>query len=193
MNEADEKSLFDGPRAITRVEAASFLFARQHRIRAVARTVLTRWARAITSSEEVFSSVLRRVDEVAASDRLRPQSPGELWHYVRTVTLNTAISKNRAAARLAELIEDSGSELVAVQERVVSCESDEEVVQVLCRVLAALERSDDQELFSLRFRGASHEVLAKLLGTTDTAVRKRWSELCRRIRDAAEQGRLDVE
>ncbi|MFT3685897.1 MAG: hypothetical protein QM783_13415 [Phycisphaerales bacterium] len=164
---------------------------REPQIRALARTVLTRWARTITSSEEVFASVARRVDAVASQKDLRPCSPGQLWQFVRTVTLNTAISKTRAAARMAQLVEESGYELTAVQRRIESCSSDEEVMTVLCRVAMALGRAEDQELFALRFRGASYNVLAKLMGTSEAAVRQRWASLCQRLRIAADEGKLD--
>jgi DNA-directed RNA polymerase specialized sigma24 family protein len=193
MTDFQQEPSCGGPRALSRAEAAQFVFSRRPQIRAVARSVLSRWARALTSSEEVFSSVVRRVDTVAADNELRPCSPGQLWHLVRTITLHTAISKNRAAARLAQMVEESGYELIGVRDRIESCQSDEEAARVLARVAAALERGVDQELFALRFRGASYKVLADLLGTSEVAVRKRWSELCRRIRIAADEGKLDAD
>jgi DNA-directed RNA polymerase specialized sigma24 family protein len=178
-------------RALSRREAAEFVFSREPQIRALARTVLTRWARTITSSEEVFASVARRVDIVASQEELRPCSPGQLWQFVRTMTLNTAISKTRAAARMAQLVEDAGHELTAVQRRIESCRDDEEVLTVLCRVAMALGKESDQELFALRFRGASYNVLARLMGTSEATVRQRWTALCQKIRHAADEGKLD--
>lgn len=193
MSEIPQHSVGESPRALSRAEAAQFVLARQLQIRAVARSVLTRWARALTSSEEVFASVVRRVDIVAAGDELRPASPGQLWHMVRTITMNTAVSKNRTAARMAQLVAESGYELAGLQDRIESCQTDEEAAQVLCRVALALDRGEDQELFALRFRGASYKVLADLLGTSELAVRQRWSDLCKKIRIAADEGKLDAE
>lgn len=179
------------PRSLSRTEAAEFVLSRQPQIRALARSKLTRWARAITSSEDVFASVARRIDGVAAQEELRPCNPGQLWHLVRTVTLNTAISKNRTAARLAQLVEESGYELAGVRDRAEKCRTDEDAMDMLCRVAMLLDRGVDRELFLLRFRGANYHVLAQLLGISEQAARQRWSELCRKIRVAVDEGKLD--
>lgn len=170
----------DAVGALSRDEVAAFVLASEEQIRAAARSRLFGSTRSVFDSEDVFASVLRRCDELAKVERIRPHSKAELLQFVRTMARNLAVDKNRQAA----VLEALRAELARPDD--VSCaglaraEDGEAAAVVLAKLLRACTARDDRQIMLLRLRGVSHRALAGLCGTTEEAMRARWASLWRR-------------
>src|SRR5262249_12533541 len=74
---------------------AAYGLENKERVRAIARRKLTPTSRRVFDSEEVLSSVLRRLDGMAVRGTLRPHSEAELWALIEAIARNTTVSKIR--------------------------------------------------------------------------------------------------
>jgi DNA-directed RNA polymerase specialized sigma24 family protein len=153
------------------------------RIRAIARRKLTTWTRAVYDSEEVFSSVLRRMDMMAVDGRLRPRSEGELWALIAAITHNCAVSRTRLIERARELLTDDGPLAYEMMKRFNRCTGDDEAGILVTRMMMALSQSHERQMLDLQLRGAGHAAIASLLGITVAASRQRWKSICDRLRE----------
>lgn len=185
-NSVDRRSL----EPWSREQIAQFLVERQEKIRALARQHLGSQLQRFTDSEDVFSSVCRRLDGLAAEGGLRPRHADEVWALAAAIVSNTAVDRARLLGRLrSREVQADGPDLGVLVER---CRSDDEAELLLQRMMLQL-KGDDRQIFMLRIRGASHEVIAQQVGTTVQAARQRWSRIAQTLRDLAERaehGRL---
>lgn len=166
---------------VNRESAADFILRNAERIRAVARRNLTRHAQCCVGSDDILSSVLRRVDEMSASQDLRPVSDAELWRLIERITVNTAASYTRVLERATTFLANDGDYAHASRQMQSSTADPEDTVALAHKLLTRLRQDDNHQLFLLRMRGASHAVIAQCLGISETAARKRWSTICRDI------------
>jgi DNA-directed RNA polymerase specialized sigma24 family protein len=171
---------------------ADFVLEHQTTIRAIARKKLTQAARGVFDSEEVLSSVLRRLDAMAQRGGLLPRSHGELWALVTTITHNTAVSKTRLIEFMRSRLTEDGPYAYELVRRLNACADDDEATLLVYRMMSCLPDATDRQILSLKHRGATHAAAASLLGTTEDAMRHRWMrirrELCARFTD----GTLDA-
>jgi DNA-directed RNA polymerase specialized sigma24 family protein len=163
---------------------AEYVLEHGQRVRAIARRKLTRATRAVHDSEEVLSSVLRRLDGMAAEGRLQPASEQELWALIAVIARNTAVSKTRLIEIAQTLLTDGGPFAYEMVRRLNACRGDEEATVLMYRLMASLPDATDRQVFGLRYRGAGHAAIGGLLGISEDAARKRWSAVCRKLFDA---------
>lgn len=171
---------------LSRDAIAEFLFRNEQSIRRIARERLTRATRSTFDSEDVMSSVLRRMDVLALEGRLKPRSEGELWALVRTIAANTAVSKSRLIERARSLEAEDGEYGRALVRRLETCVNDDEAHLLVLRMASSLRKDRQREVFLLRLRGANHASVAGLLGISEGASRQLWMEVCRDLRDRFE-------
>lgn len=160
---------------------ARFVSARREQIRALARQRLSVRMRNLYDSEDVYSSVARAMDELAARELLRPANEAELWGLIATITRNNAITKVRLAARARALFEEDGAYTRELIRRTEACQSDGDSIALCLHMMMALEKSADRSLFALRLRGASHKVAADALGIDEATCRQRWKAIRDRL------------
>lgn len=160
---------------------ARFVAERREQIRALARQRLAARVRNLYDSEDVYSSVARAMDELAARERLRPANEAELWGLIAAITRNNAITKVRLAARARAMIEEDGEYARELLKRAESCESDGDSVALCLRMMVSLENSADRSLFAMRLRGASHKVTADALRIDEATCRQRWKAIRDRL------------
>jgi hypothetical protein len=165
----------------SRAELAAFLLERADEIRAVARRKLTNVARSSFDSEDVLSSVVRRMDKLFHDGRLQVATRDELWRLVQAVTSNRAVSFTRLRERMKQLGAEGGAYEQHLANVFSTCESDDEAILTLYQVAARLAQPADRQLFLLRARGANHRAAAAVLGTSEEAARQRWASVRRQI------------
>lgn len=170
-----------------RAALASYLLEHRDRIRQVAGRKLTKSARRVFDSEEVVSSVLRRLDGMAVRGTLRPHSEAELWALIEAIARNTAVSKTRMIERARELLTDEGPYAYELLKRLNACATDDEATLLVNRMLMSLRSGPDRQLTIMVLRGASHRAIGDILGLTEEASRQRW----KRIRDELTQRFLE--
>src|SRR5207247_1975659 len=105
----------DGPGQSTiRTAIAEYVLEHRDKIRAIARRKLTATTRRVFDSEEVISSVLRRLDVMAERGSLRPRSETELWALIEAIARNTAVSKTRLIERTTRMLREDGAYALAL-------------------------------------------------------------------------------
>lgn len=169
--------LADAGGVTLREALAAYVMAHKDQIRAVARRRLSPTARRVYDSEEVVSSVLRRLDGMAVRGTLRTNSDQELWGLIKAIARNTIINKSQLLDRAQKLLtEDSeyGYQLVA---RINACEGDDEATLLVQRMLSSLKNPVDRQILAMVLRGASHRAIAGLLALSEPAVRQKWKSI----------------
>lgn len=174
----------DNPRLpVTSVQAqraqAAYLIERQRMgLHARIHRLLSDDARKLTDTEDILSTVRRRVDRIIYEGRLSAASNEQFYSLVHSVVERAILEKIRmgrrarlreqaaGAVRLRSLVESRGSEAISLTERIG-------------RVLTD---PVDRELVLLRGRGLSFEMIAESMKMQPAAVRKRWSRIRARAR-----------
>lgn len=172
-----------------RAAIARYVLAHKDRVRAMARRKLTAATRRVADSEEVLSSVLRRLDAMALRGSLRFNSEAELWGLIEAIARNTAVSKTRLIERARNLLTQDGPYATELLKRLNACATDDEATLLVHRMLGCLKGGEDRQLAALVLRGASHRAIGDLLGFSEVASRQRWKrirdELVERFREGA--------
>jgi DNA-directed RNA polymerase specialized sigma24 family protein len=171
----------DSPENVRRA-IAEYVLENGGIVRAIARRNLTTNTRAVHDSEDVLSSVLRRLDTLAADGSLRLSSERDLWAYISVIARNTAVSKTRLIEIARSYLTEDGAFAYEVVRRLNACRGDEEATILMHRMMGSLKDPIDRQVFALRYRGASHAAIGNLLGTTEEASRQRWRKICQHLR-----------
>jgi DNA-directed RNA polymerase specialized sigma24 family protein len=176
---ADRDDGAPGPgtgRIPNREEIARYLLQNRERVRAFARRKLTARARSVFDSEDVFSSVLRRVDALASAGGLRLRSESDLWGLVAAIAHNSAVNRTRTVER-ACLTQDSH-----VHEALKKPEAgspDDQAALLVLRMM--LKSEEDRRVLLLLHRGAGHRAIGSALGISESASRQRWARIRRML------------
>lgn len=160
-----------------RLRLPEFLLTNEDRIRSIARRKLTQATRAVYDSEDVLSTVLRRMDAFVADGRFAPTSEDEIWGLIAVIARNAAVSKVRLVSRLNQLISEDGEYARLFLDRAAACETDDEAAMLVTRMSMWLPDAASRQLFNLRLRGAAHPAAATLLQITPAAARQRWKTI----------------
>jgi DNA-directed RNA polymerase specialized sigma24 family protein len=168
---------FGTGRIPNREEIAQYLLENRDRVRAFARRKLTSKARSVFDSEDVFSSVLRRVDALASAGSLRLHSESDLWALVAAITHNSAVNRTRLVDR-ASVTEDVYQ---ALKKRLKGCSPDDQAAVLVLRMMFYLKSEEDRRVLSLLHRGAGHRAIGSVLGISEDASRQRWARIRRML------------
>jgi hypothetical protein len=170
---------------------ARYLLEHEASIRAVARRKLSASTRSVYDSEDVLSSVLRRVDGMAREGALRPRSEAELWALINTIAANNAINRTRLIERARNFLTEDGPYAYELLRRLNAFTTDDEVTLLLHRMLAVLGSGEDRQLLVMYHRGAALNVIAGYLGISDETCRQRWRTIRKLLHERFQAGVLD--
>lgn len=170
---------------------ARYLLEHQASIRAAARRKLSSNTRSVFDSEDVLSSVLRRVDAMVSEGRLRPRSEAELWALINTIAANNAVNRTQLIERARLFLTEDGPYVYELLQRLNAFTTDDEVILLLHRMMACLQDEKDRQLLGAYLRGASLSVIATMLGIKDDACRQRWRSIRLRLAERFREGVLD--
>lgn len=168
--------LLERMRAGDREAAAEFMSRFGARIRRRIRGKLQPSLRRLVDTDEVLSTLGRRLDEYVREGRLRALGEEELWSLVFRIADHTLIDMRRDLTRLNAATSRSGplADLMAAR----GSGSPGERVD-LERVYAALPNGEDRQILSLWLTETPYDVMAQLVGASPECLRKR----CERIRE----------
>jgi hypothetical protein len=183
--------LLQASASLTRAEIAEYVLAHEEQVRAVARRKLTHATRTVFDSEDVFASVLRRLDEMVAHGRLTPRSEVELWPLIKAIASNTAVSRTRLIERARNLLTEEGPYAYELLKRLNAYSSDEEAELLVYRMMMALADHKDRQLLALILRGSSHRVAGNLIGISEACSRQRWKKIRDELEGRFARGVLD--
>jgi hypothetical protein len=165
-----------------RENVAAFVVRHEDRIRAIARRKLPRGARTAFGSEDVFSTVARRVDALVARGALRAESEAQLWSLIQRVAENVSLERARLIQSTAARSGEDAEFWSQVSMDLRRCRDDTEAFVLVFEMMSALTDQCERQIFLLRLRGVGHRVIAQQLGTTSDVVRQRWVKIRRDLR-----------
>ena len=176
---------------LSRKKIAIFVWENRMRIRRRVRGKLGAVMRKSIDSEDILSTVMRRLDRAAVSGKVRARSEQELWCLIMAIA-NIAIADNvRRMQREARARENIGS--------AQTCDAGDGSHQF--EYQAARERAKtliiaagpclkllDGNILTMRSRGMSHTSIAGALGADVRIVRVRWQVIKRYLRGMRKEG-----
>jgi DNA-directed RNA polymerase specialized sigma24 family protein len=168
-----------------REAAAEFVQRYAMKIRRRARGKLGPSMRRLFDSQEILSTLGRRLDAFIRSGRLQATTAPELWTLVCRITDNALIEKARVFRSL-QAREGQGSPLAGrMLQRFRSAErlsSDGPEIE-MDRALRSLRSEIDRDILSMWLNGMQLNEIAESLGMAPTAVRKRWQSIREQLRE----------
>ena len=168
-------------RASDRQAAAEFLARYGPRIRRRIRGQLAPAMRRMFDSQDILSTLGRRLDSYVGASRLEAVTADQLWALVFRLADHALIEKVRVFRTLqAREGEDSpfARQVLRRLEQRENEEPDGAVIEI-DRAMGLLNDAVDRDILSLWLMGNEHRHIADHIGMLPNAVRKRWE----RIRD----------
>ncbi|MEM8757481.1 MAG: hypothetical protein AAGF47_06845 [Planctomycetota bacterium] len=147
-------------------------------VRRRVRDKLSPAGRRLFDTQDLLSTVLRRVDRLLCEGRLRATTDAELVGLVVRMLDNAIIDRQRVLGRLQRIDGADGEWARRLKGRFDGADA------VLADVFEALTREDDRLYLSLWLRGAPHSSISYVLGIAPDAARQRWVAIRRRISSA---------
>jgi len=175
-----------------REQFAAFVLEHGDRVKAIARRKIRTSARSAFGSDDVLSTVLRRLDVLAAEGLVRAQNEAQLWVLVRSIAENVSLERGRLLESTLNRTGDDAAFWSQIhQDFRRKTGDDEEAFIRLYELLMMLEDQNDRQLFMLRLRGVNHKVIAQQLGISSDAVRQRWHKVVTQLRKRLTQAGND--
>lgn len=178
-------------RGLRREHLAKLMLANLPLLQAAARRKLTNRARSVHDSHDVASSVLRRIDQLASEGRLDSFSDEEVLHFALTIAANQAVSRTRAMERLAAQTGEDSTYATLLRQRIDVCIDDERATMLLYRIALSIADAESRELFLLRFKGLTFQIIGQVMNINPDAARQRWITLRRTLEAQLAQGVFD--
>lgn len=173
-------------RSGNREATAEFINRFGARIRRRVRGKLSPAMRRLFDSQEILSTVARRLDKLVASGRLQAANDGQLWSLVFTIAENSLIEKARVF-RVLERKEGEDSEIAGrllVRMREAERHDDEGCEVEIDAALRHLTDRTDRQILSLWLMGQDSESIGAAVDMRPAAVRKRWERIRGQLRHA---------
>ena len=139
-------------------------------------------AQRLFDSQDLMSTVLRRIDRLAAEGRLRASSDEELIALLIRVSDRVVIDRYRVLAKLRRVEGEDGPWARSLLQRLEQ-EQDDGGSELLADLYQSIENPEDRMLLSLWLRDLPHTVIAQTLGISPEAARQRWRTLRLKISD----------
>ena len=139
--------------------------------------------RRVFDSEDIFSTVSRRLDRFIRSGRLNASTAPQMWALMFKMADAAVVDKVRITTRMNRIteVDQSGRKDEIPRPAPINheCRMDLE------RAFALLKSDQDRQILSLWLSGARHDVIAEAVGLTHATTRKRWQSIRRRLREWA--------
>jgi DNA-directed RNA polymerase specialized sigma24 family protein len=173
-----------------REAAAEFLDRSGPKIRRRIRGKLAPSMRRLFDSQEILSTLGRRLDQFVAGGQLHAATLGELWTLVMRIADHSLIEKARMFRALEAREGEDGPLAHRMLSRLRELErrNAEAPMIEIDAALRSLGPGIDREITSMWLQGSSHAEIAQCVGLAPTAVRKRWESIRHRLRDLFESG-----
>lgn len=180
---ADASTLLARMQRGDREAVGEFIDRYGERIRRRVRGKLGASMRRVFDSQEILSTVARRLDEIVCDRRLEAGEEAQLWSLVYRIAGNAVIDKSRVFTRLRRV--EGGDESFA-RELLGRLESAEreggEGTEIhLERMLRVLTDPIDRQILEMWLRDVPHVAIARSLGIPSGTVRRRWGQIKSRL------------
>lgn len=168
-----------------REAAAIFIMKYGSRIRRRIRGKLNRSMRRVFDSQEILSTLGRRLDVYVRSRRFEAVDGPQLWTLVLNMAENAVVDKSRVFHKLKRCEREDGPFAQQFLRRLEDAErQDEEGVEIeIGRVIESINDPIDREILKQWLMETPHTEIAASLNLTPAAVRKRWQNLRNELRE----------
>jgi RNA polymerase sigma factor (sigma-70 family) len=173
-------SLLDRIRGGDREAAAEFVRLNEALLRRRYRHKLGSALRRLVDSEDLVSTVSRRLDAYVLSGRVRAVTLQQLWALIQRIIENTLADKARLLARLRRAEAEDAQLAAAIAARV---EPRADLHAGLEQLLELVDNPLDREVVHLWLSGLQLKLIAEQLGMTEENARKRWQRIKTRLRE----------
>ena len=189
---APVRVLFERMRAGDRQAAADFMGRYGDRIRRRVSGKMNTRMRRLFDSQEIMSTVGRRLDRLVRLRIVSAQNETEFWGFVFELAHRAVIDKARLFARL-QRVESEDSEFALLLKRKLSHprQSDREVEEKIAEAIHLIRNPIDRQVLHLWMQGESHMQIAELMGMSYVNVRRRWDDIRRFLAEALSRDSLD--
>jgi DNA-directed RNA polymerase specialized sigma24 family protein len=172
-------------RADDRDAAATFMDRYGPRIRRRIRGKLSPAMRRLYDSQEILSTLSRRLDLYVRAGRLAAMTEPELWALVYRMADHAVIDKARVFTRLQRVEDEDGPLAREFLRRIADTEGGghEAVVIEIERVMALLSDESDRRIVAMWLDNARSQEIAECVGLSAAAVRKRWERIRRELKE----------
>lgn len=164
--------------------AAAFVLEHQGLIRRRYRQRLGFRLRRLLDSQDLVSTIVRRLDACVMGRGVRAEDEAQLWALIFRIGDNALIDRRRVLARL-DRVEGPDSEIAREwrcrMARAERAQPDGTLLEI-DRMLRMLPSEIDRRILTLWLGGLEHNEIAAEIGLTHAAVRQRWARLCARLR-----------
>lgn len=171
--------------------AAQFIASNSPLIRRRFRHKLGRAMRRVFDSQELISTVSRRLDRLVRQGMVRAVNERQLWSLVFDIAEHAVIDKARALKRL-EKVESADSPFAEMLRTCILNQEHDEPSRLesveLGDLFESLADPVDREILAMWLNGTSHLVAAQLLDIPHATVRKRWERIKDKCRHRIEAG-----
>ncbi len=184
--------LLERMRAGDRAAAAEFMTRYGPMIRRRIRGKLRPSMRRLFDSQEILSTVVRRLDRFVSEGKLSASNERQLWGLVLTMAEHAVLDKARIFRRLREVEgEDGGvARMLATRLRQAERPGGDGLEIGIARVLDLLDDGVDRQILQLWLLAKSLNVIARDVALSPAAVRKRWQSIRTRLqRSLGAEGR----
>lgn len=180
----DVPALLERMRDGDREAAATFLSSYGARIRRRIRGKLSPAMRRLFDSQEILSTVGRRLDIYVRDRRIAAGTPGELWSLITKMADHALVDKARAFRRIEELRAEDGEVARALTDRLDRAERrrPDGAAFELARVIESLPDPADREIIALWLAGTEMADIGAMMSLHPGTVRRRWQQILDRLR-----------
>lgn len=178
------EQLLERMRSGDRTAAAEFVMRYGDRLRRRVRAKLSRPMQRLFDSQDILSTVARRLDGFVKDGRMRAESEPQLWSLLHTISDNALIDKARVFKRL-QNVEDEDGPLAREWMRRLSTADEAEpdgATLELESAISFLRDPVDKQILCLWLQDFPHTAIAQDVGLAATAVRKRWQSIREKLR-----------
>lgn len=187
------ESLITRMRAGDREAAAIFIVTYGSRIRRRIRGKLGPSMRRLFDSQEILSTLGRRLDTYVREHRLEATEEGQLWTLVFRMAENAMVDKARVYQRL-QTVEGSDSPFahdLLRRMRLEDADREDGAEALVDQALSALPDEEDRQVLSLWLNGFQLQEIATHLEVSSDAARKRWERIKDTLRSVLSCNRAD--
>jgi DNA-binding CsgD family transcriptional regulator len=141
----------------------------------------------VFDSEDILSTLARRLDGMVREGDVRAENEGELWSLVLKISGHAVLRKNEVSGRYRRL-ERGGDENVGrtLSERAASRaeppDPSRELEMEVARAIELLDDETDREILRLWLAGKSLREISEVLESPQPTIRWRWGRIKQRLR-----------
>lgn len=182
-------ALLDAMRAGDRDAAAEFMRRYGSRIRRRVRGKLGPGMRRLFDSQDILSTVGRRLDEYVGSSRVEASNLSQVMALVLRIANNAVVDKARVVRRLERVESEDAPFAQQMRQRLE--EADRDVPAggeiELARAFESAGDPESRHILWLWLRGCDHGAIARELDVSRDVIRKRWQKIRERLRAEFEE------